>query len=117
MLQVGGLLAVHRGADGAALGDADARRGRALLAVGHLLDDLARVAAVSDDDVAWVEATGPSGRGLTLRAAPVEVGPLLADRLWPHVTAVLTSATALASASSAASSTTYRSPASVGDPA
>jgi ATP-dependent DNA helicase DinG len=28
-----------------------------------------------------------------LRAAPIEVGPLLAQRLWPTVTAVLTSAT------------------------
>ena len=74
-------------------GDATARRGRALLMVGHLVEELARVAALDDDHVAWVEATGPSGRAVTLRAAPVEVGPLLAQRLWPDVTAVLTSAT------------------------
>ena len=86
----------HRGqgpGEDATEGDTAARRGRALLAVGHLVDDLTRVATLDDDHVAWVESGGPATRALTLRAAPVEVGPLLAQRLWPDVTAVLTSAT------------------------
>ena len=74
-------------------GDAGARRGRALLAVGNLVEDLTRVTALDDDHVAWVESGGPASRALTLRAAPIEVGPLLARRLWPEVTGVLTSAT------------------------
>jgi ATP-dependent DNA helicase DinG len=83
---------LDQGADSGG-GDTGARRGRALLAVGHLVDDLTRVATLDDDHVAWVESGGPASRALTLRAAPVEVGPLLARRLWPDVTAVLTSAT------------------------
>jgi ATP-dependent DNA helicase DinG len=73
--------------------DEGARRNRALLAVGHLGDDLSRIVLLGDEQVAWVEASGRSGRTPTLRAAPVEVGPLLGQRLWPNVTAVLTSAT------------------------
>jgi ATP-dependent DNA helicase DinG len=70
-----------------------ARRGRALLALGHLVDDVGAIVSAGTDRVAWVEAGGPGGRTPTLRVAPVEVGPLLAQRLWPGVTAVLTSAT------------------------
>ena len=85
-------------ADGAGAGataddEGTARRNRALVALGHLLEELAVVQALDDDHVAWVEASGPSGRTVSLRAAPVEVGPVLARRLWPEVTAVLTSAT------------------------
>ncbi len=69
------------------------RRARALLAAGHLGTDLGRLAALDDGQVAWVEAGGPGGRQLTLRAAPVDVGPVLAEQLWPAVTGVLTSAT------------------------
>jgi ATP-dependent DNA helicase DinG len=82
------------GPDGAgASNDETARRNRALLAAGHLGGEVSGLVGLGDEHVAWVEASGPSGRTLSLRAAPVEVGPLLATRLWPHVTAVLTSAT------------------------
>ncbi len=75
-------------------GDDDGtRRSRALLAVGHLGEELSRVIGTGDEQVAWVEASGVSGRNPTLRVAPIDVGPLLAQRLWPNVTAVLTSAT------------------------
>jgi ATP-dependent DNA helicase DinG len=82
---------------GAGLGgggdDEGARRSRALLAVGHLGEELSRIIGLGDEQVAWVEASGPSGRTPMLRVAPIDVGPLLAQRLWPAVTAVLTSAT------------------------
>jgi ATP-dependent DNA helicase DinG len=73
--------------------DETARRNRALLAVGHLGEEVSGMVTLGAEHVAWVEASGPSGRTPTLRAAPIEVGPLLAKRLWPNVTAVLTSAT------------------------
>ena len=78
---------------GGTANDDTARRNRALLAVGHVGDEVSGIVALGDGQVAWVEASGPSGRTLTLRAAPIDVGPLLATRLWPQVTAVLTSAT------------------------
>jgi ATP-dependent DNA helicase DinG len=76
-------------------GDSDgtetrSRRDRALLAAGHLGDDLAKLAALTDDQVAWVDG---DSRFPALRVSPIEVGPLLADRLWNEVTGVLTSAT------------------------
>ena len=74
-------------------GDAAARRTRLLLAVDHLVDDLSAVLSPDTDHVTWVESSGPSGRYVTLRRAPIEVGPVLAEALWPEVTAVLTSAT------------------------
>jgi len=81
-------------AGAAGTGDDDgARRARALLAVGHLGEELSRIIGLGDEHVAWVEFGGPSGRSPILRAAPIDVGPLLAQRLWPNVTAVLTSAT------------------------
>jgi ATP-dependent DNA helicase DinG len=81
-------------ADGAADGsDTGARRTRILLVAGHLVDDLAAVGALDADHVSWVETSGSGGRFVTLRRAPIEIGPLLADGLWPEVTAVLTSAT------------------------
>jgi ATP-dependent DNA helicase DinG len=73
--------------------DEGARRSRTLLAVGHLGEELSQVIGIGDEQVAWVEASGPSGRATTLRCAPIDVGPLLGQRLWPNVTAVLTSAT------------------------
>ncbi|HUY62992.1 MAG TPA: ATP-dependent DNA helicase, partial [Acidimicrobiales bacterium] len=73
--------------------DLSARRARALLATSHLSEDLAQLVALGPDQVAWVESSGQGGRTLTLRAAPVEVGAVLAERLWPNITAVLTSAT------------------------
>ena len=82
------------GAGGVSAGEDDtARRNRALLNVGHLGEELSRVIGLGDGQVAWVEAAGPSGRTPTLRVAPIDVGPMLAQRLWPNVTAVLTSAT------------------------
>jgi ATP-dependent DNA helicase DinG len=73
--------------------DDEARRNRALLAVGHLGEELAQIIGMGAEQVAWVEASGPTGRTPTLRVAPIDVGPMLAQRLWPTVTAVLTSAT------------------------
>ncbi len=57
--------------------DEGARRNRALLTVGHLGEELSRVLALGDEQVAWVEASGPAGRTPALRAAPIDVGPLL----------------------------------------
>ena len=66
------------------------RRDRALLAAGHLAADLARLSALSDDEVAWVDG---GARAPSLRVSPIDVGPLLAEPLWGTVTGVLTSAT------------------------
>jgi ATP-dependent DNA helicase DinG len=65
------------------------RRDRVLLAAGHLGSDLARLAAVSADEVAWVD----DGRTPSLRLSPIDVGPLLSEHLWESVTGILTSAT------------------------
>ena len=94
--RLGGLAAALRraGTEEADAGDPAApRRTRALLGTSHLVDDLRSLLDADPDRVAWVEAGGPGGRWRTLRASPVEVGPVLAERLWPAVTAVLTSAT------------------------
>ncbi|MHB8439029.1 MAG: ATP-dependent DNA helicase [Acidimicrobiales bacterium] len=70
------------------------RRTRALLALGRLREELTLLAGNADDEqVAWVEQRGRSGQHMALRAAPVDVGAVLAARTWPAVTAVLTSAT------------------------
>ncbi len=66
------------------------RRDRALLAAGHLAADLTRLGALTDDEVAWVDG---SRSAPSLRVAPIDVAPLLAERLWGEVTGVLTSAT------------------------
>jgi ATP-dependent DNA helicase DinG len=73
--------------------DTSARRTRVLLAAGHLVDDLTALGITDADHVAWVEGSGSGGRTVTLRRAPIEIGPVLAEALWPNVTAVLTSAT------------------------
>jgi len=73
--------------------DTAARRTRVQLAAGHLVDDLTALQSPDNDHVAWVEASGAGGRFVTLRRAPIEIGPVLAEALWPNVTAVLTSAT------------------------
>ncbi len=70
--------------------DTGGRTARALAAAGNLTADLERLAAHGADDVLWVDGTA---RAPVLRLSPVDVGPLLADRLWGGVTAVLTSAT------------------------
>jgi ATP-dependent DNA helicase DinG len=71
--------------------DADAltRKARAQRAVAALTDDLDRVLAPADGDVAWVEQSGGSP---VLEVAPVDVAVALAP-LWEECTAVLTSAT------------------------
>ena len=76
-------------------GDAEAsadrsRRDRVLLAAGHLAADLARLALLGSEEVAWVE---DSTRAPALRVSPIDVGPILAEQLWGSVTGILTSAT------------------------
>jgi len=72
-------------------GDADdPKRARAMQAAGHLSGDLAFVLEEREGFVSWVE--GPA-HAPVLRIAPIDVGELLAERLWGSVTAVLTSAT------------------------
>ena len=80
------------GREGADAGtDADAaRRDRAVLSAGHLIDDLRALGSLGDDQVAWVDG---GNRNPVLRVSPIEVGPILTERLWGDVAAVLTSAT------------------------
>ena len=66
------------------------RRDRVLLAAGHLAADLARLALLGDEEVAWVE---DGNRAPALRVSPIDVGPILAEQLWGSVTGILTSAT------------------------
>jgi ATP-dependent DNA helicase DinG len=80
--------ALHRAGE-----DDGGRRTRALLVTGHLLEDLNTISTAGDDQVTWVESDGPSARSPTLKLSPVEIGSLLAERIWPNVTSVLTSAT------------------------
>ncbi|MBW3613954.1 MAG: ATP-dependent DNA helicase [Actinobacteria bacterium] len=68
----------------------DARRNRAVQAGGHLAEDLAFLADIPGAYVSWVE--GPA-HAPVLRTSPVDVGPLLSEKLWGGVTSVLTSAT------------------------
>ena len=68
----------------------EARKGRALQAGGHLAGDLAFIADLPSTYVSWVE--GPPHAPI-FKCSPVEVGPLLSEKLWGGVTAVLTSAT------------------------
>ena len=72
-------------------GDADdPKRARAMQAAGHLAGDLAFAIEEREGYVSWVE--GPA-HSPVLRIAPIDVGELLAEKLWGEVTAVLTSAT------------------------
>ena len=68
----------------------EARRTRALQAGGHLAGDLAFIVELPATYVSWVEGT--TGTPI-FKCSPVEVGPLLSEKLWSDVTAVLTSAT------------------------
>jgi ATP-dependent DNA helicase DinG len=70
-------------------GDTSNRKLRALRAASALADELAVVTNVPDADVMWVEGPPHAPR---LKVAPIDVAPTL-ERLWPEVTAVLTSAT------------------------
>ena len=71
-------------------GDVGARKVRAMQAMTSLIDDIDSVQEVRVDEVSWVEGTEENP---VLRVAPVDVGELLAEQLWPTCTAVLTSAT------------------------
>jgi ATP-dependent DNA helicase DinG len=73
--------------------DISSKRQRAVQAAAHLTADVRAFAAADSDQVAWVEGSGPGARQVMLRLAPIDVGPALAERLWPNVTGVLTSAT------------------------
>jgi ATP-dependent DNA helicase DinG len=66
------------------------RRQRLLKAATTLADELDAALEVPPTHVAWVER---AGRRLALEVAPIDVADLLASGLWPHRTAVLTSAT------------------------
>jgi ATP-dependent DNA helicase DinG len=77
-------------ADGGSGADKGARKTRAIGAASHLADDLHRLIARGDGDVAWVDGTR---RNVRLRLSPIDVGPVLSAALWGEVTAVLTSAT------------------------
>ncbi|QYG93673.1 ATP-dependent DNA helicase [Iamia sp. SCSIO 61187] len=70
--------------------DTAAKATRASKAAGRLADELDAVLEVRTGHVMWVE--GPE-RSPSLRLAPVDVAPTLAERLWAETTAVLTSAT------------------------
>jgi ATP-dependent DNA helicase DinG len=70
--------------------DANQRKIRAQKAATSLATDIDSALALPDSHVAWVGATAADPR---LEVAPIEVGPLLAAAVWPHVTALLTSAT------------------------
>ena len=71
-------------------GDVGARKLRAIKATTSLIDDIDRISEVRSGEVAWIEGTEENP---VLRVAPIDVGGLLADVMWPTATAVLTSAT------------------------
>jgi ATP-dependent DNA helicase DinG len=70
--------------------DANQRKIRAQKAAGSLATDLDLALSLPSTSVAWVG--GPAGDP-RLEVAPIDVGPLLRDRVWEEHTAVLTSAT------------------------
>jgi len=70
--------------------DRASRKTRTLQAAAHLAEDLHRLVARTDAEVAWVDGTR---RNVRLRLSPIDVGPALAGLLWGEVTSVLTSAT------------------------
>jgi ATP-dependent DNA helicase DinG len=71
-------------------GDVGARKLRAIKAATSLIDDIDRVSEVGAGEVSWIEGTEDNP---VLRVAPIDVGELLADTMWPHAVAILTSAT------------------------
>ncbi len=71
-------------------GDVGQRKLRAVRAAGALAEDLSRAVANNAGEVAWVEGSESSP---TWRIAPIQLGDLLTEKLWPRTTAVLTSAT------------------------
>jgi ATP-dependent DNA helicase DinG len=76
--------------EGGSGSDSGAHKTRVISAASHLTDDLHRLLARGDGEVAWVDGTR---RNVRLRLSPIDVGPILAAALWGEVTAVMTSAT------------------------
>ncbi len=70
--------------------DAAAKVERALLAATGLVADIDAIIEATSDDVLWVDG---SANHPILRRTPLDIGPLLEQRLWGEVTAILTSAT------------------------
>ena len=68
----------------------DTRRAMARRSLAALAEDLARASDSETEDAVWVEGTD---RNPAWRTAPIDVSPLLHERLWQHTPAVLTSAT------------------------
>jgi ATP-dependent DNA helicase DinG len=91
-LRRGGMQQSFQSVDHATVEDADraSRKTRAVSAATHLAEDLQRLVARTDGEVAWVDGTRRNPR---LRLSPIDVGPALSGLLWGEVTAVLTSAT------------------------
>ena len=88
--------AVCRGrldAAGAEIREADGDETRQRMArrlLDALTEDLARASDPSNEDAVWVDG---SESNPAWRTAPVDVGPMLEERLWASTPAVLTSAT------------------------
>ena len=87
---------LHRAAGGAkaegaegASGERGQRLTRALLVAGRLREQLGTLAELGDDEVAWVEG----GARPTLEVAPVDVAPVLKEKVFGERPVVLTSAT------------------------
>ena len=68
----------------------EVRRAMARRSLAAIAQDLAQASDPQTEDAVWVEGTG---RNPVWRTAPVDVSGMLADRLWEHTPAVLTSAT------------------------
>ena len=68
----------------------ETRRKMALRLLDALASDLARASDPRIEDAVWVEG---STSNPNWRTAPVDVAPMLQERLWAHTPAVLTSAT------------------------
>lgn len=85
----GGPSGAGGGGEPGAGGRRDGRRDRCLQAASSLLEDLRRARAPQAGDVVYV----PEGPEPVLTVAPVDVGPVLAQRVYRRRTAILTSAT------------------------
>ena len=68
----------------------EVRRAMARRSLAAIAQDLAQASDPQTEDAVWVEGTD---RNPVWRTAPVDVSGMLADRLWEHTPAVLTSAT------------------------
>jgi ATP-dependent DNA helicase DinG len=88
-LRVGDALTALKGIETDVV-DANQRKIRAQKAAGSLAVDLDLALALPSTSVAWVGGPVADPR---LEVAPIDVGPLLRERVWEEHTAVLTSAT------------------------